>query len=229
MKTLSPTKPYIEKAKRFGYTALEKYDPLIHVYEPGEFVCQESKTVTHLLLVLQGNAKVLNSLENGKQLLCCFYEPGSFMGDIELLMEEFDAVSSVQAITTFICLAIPITQNKKTIYEDLKFMQQISKGVAGKFKRTTKNFTHIILYPLEVRLCSYIDTCVKDDLFSEKLTEVSEVLGTSYRHLLRSLNSLIEDGILQKEKQGYRIINRKELSARSKDYYRPVEGHQYYD
>lgn len=214
-----------EQAKEYGLTDIAALNPFLLEYEAGEYICQEECHLPYLLLVRHGSAKVLSTLENGKRLLNYFYAAGSVIGDLEFLMERDTAVSSVQAITPFTCLAILIAPNRTALYQNNAFLRTLCKDMAGKFERTTKNCAHIILYPLEVRLCSYIDTGCKQDLFHEKLTEVAEVLGTSYRHLIRALNSLIDDGILKKENHVYHIIDRKELNARSKDFYKPVEGH----
>ena len=44
-------------------------------------------------------------------------------------------------------------------------------------------------------------------MFSERLIDVAEQLGVSYRHLLRALKSLGEEGILEKRKDGYHILD----------------------
>ena len=51
-------------------------------------------------------------------------------------------------------------------------------------------------------------------MFSERLIDVAEQLGVSYRHLLRALKSLGEEGILEKRKDGYHILD--EVGLRKK-------------
>ena len=54
-----------------------------------------------------------------------------------------------------------------------------------------------MLYPLENRLASYIlETYTNEDSNNaENLTQISELLGASYRHLLRVLNKFESEGI----------------------------------
>ena len=214
----------LHQIEQYGFYNISVYHPYVQTFEASELVCQEGLPLTNLFIVINGTAKVFNNMENGKRLLCCFYTSGSIIGDMEFLSEQKNAVSSVEAITPLTCLVIPVLPNAPLLYQDIALLRLLGKGMAGKFERTTRNYAHNILYPLEVRLCSYIDTGCSTNVFDEKLTEVADVLGTSYRHLIRALNSLIEAGILRKEKKVYYIIDREELKVRSKDFFKPIEG-----
>jgi CRP/FNR family putative post-exponential-phase nitrogen-starvation transcriptional regulator len=78
---------------------------------------------------------------------------------------------------------------------------------------TSTNGASNILYPFETRLCAYISTNHESGLFSQKLTELAEYLGTSYRHLLRTLESLCARNIIEKTDQGYAIKDELKLRA----------------
>ena len=49
------------------------------------------------------------------------------------------------------------------------------------------------------------------------LTNVAEQLGVSYRHLLRTLKSLCEAGLLEKRSVGYWILDEQELHEKAAD------------
>lgn len=193
-------------------------------YGKGEFICMEGHSMTHLLLILDGKAKVCFAMENGKDLLLCFYCVGGIIGDLELMMNTDKAKSSVQAITAVKCISIPFHSNRTVLQSNTAFLNRIGTALARKLNRCTKNSACIILYPLETRLCSYIETMNKDGFFTDKLTEVAELLGTSYRHLLRSLHSLCLKGILEKRGNGYYVNDARALHQNAKDFYRPVES-----
>lgn len=214
-----------EKLKWLGFQNPEKLKMELIEYEAGEFLCHQGQILRHLLIVLSGEAKVFCNLENGKRLLISFYEPGGLIGDLEFFLNTTVADSSVQAMTKVLVLAVPFAENREKLLDDKKFLFQLGNHLAHKIQRSTKNNAHNLLYPLETRLCSYIDTACEQDVFDEKLTEVAEALGTSYRHLLRALNTLIEKKILRKENHKYVIIDRKSLREESKDFYKPIEGY----
>lgn len=213
-----------ELLRKYGLN--EEFEQILEVieYEKGEYICQQEQEIHYVLLVLEGEARVFCDLENGKRLLVCFYEAGGVIGDVEFMMGTVITDSSVQVMTRFRCIGIPVPQSREKLMKNQIFLYQLGNNLAHKILRSTRNSANNILYPLETRLCSYIDTACREDVFDEKLTEVAEALGTSYRHLLRALNELIEQNILQKNRHKYVIIDRSELKKRSKDFYKPVEG-----
>lgn len=84
-----------------------------------------------------------------------------------------------------------------------------------------KNSSINLLYPLENRLASYIlatgervnnneERIIK---FNENLTEIGELLGTSYRHLLRTLNNLSCKGAIRKKSNYFQVLDEKILKS----------------
>lgn len=203
----------------FGIRTEELQGVAVLHYEKGEFVCAEGQPFERLLFVLKGTAKACFTMENGKSLLLSFYRSGGIMGDIELMLDEWKAKASVQAVTTFQCIAIPFSSNRTALRSNAEFLNRIGTGLARKLEISSRNSAVNSLYPLEARLCSYVEATSKDSLFSEKLTEVSELLGSSYRNLLRSLQKLCRQGTLEKRKDGYYIVDRRALHRCGKDFY----------
>lgn len=210
--------------KQYGLEANRLTGLMQYTYEKGEYISREAQPLPYIFIVFCGKAKVFCDMENGRRFLVSFYESGGIIGDVEIMMQSNGASASVQALSEFTCIAIPaVRENIRYLKENTVFLNIVAENLAHKLERSTKNSAHIILYPLEERLCSYIDTVSVDGIFSEKLTEVAEVIGTSYRHLLRELNRLAESGILEKQGKTYRILAEEELKLRSRDFYRPVE------
>ncbi|MFH4289055.1 helix-turn-helix domain-containing protein, partial [Acinetobacter baumannii] len=83
-----------------------------------------------------------------------------------------------------------------------------------KLNRLSKNSTINLLYPLENRLASYMlaagERAVQHGnriVFSGNLTETAELLGTSYRHLLRTLNVFCDKEIIKKNDGCFEVVN----------------------
>lgn len=216
----------VERAflQKYGVDASALQGVCLLAYEKGEYLSREGMPFAKIYIVLHGKAKVFCDVENGRRLLISFYEEGGMIGDLELMTDMEVASASVQALTEGACIAIPLQKENRTyLRENVAFLNIVGKSLANKLERSSKNGAHIILYPLEERLCSYIDVTVENDLFEERLTEVAEVIGTSYRHLLRELNRLVENGILEKCGKHYRIKDRAALKQKSRDFYHPLE------
>lgn len=206
---------------------LERVEAL--TYEKGEYISRERMPLSRLLLLESGKAKAFCDVENGRRLLVCFYESVGVIGEMELMMEMEGASASVACISKCAGIGIGLCPgNIQYMRSNAVFLNIVAKSLAYKLERSSKNGAHIILYPLEERLCSYIEVTNENGVFEEKLTEVAEVIGTSYRHLLRELSHLTALGILEKCGRKYYIRNAEELAVRSRDFYRPVETRRFH-
>ena len=112
------------------------------------------------------------------------------MGDIELLMGRHEAISTVQAVSTVVCIGLPLSVYAPMLLSNLPFVLRAAKGLAIKLHNSVSNTTEIILRPFETRLCEYLLQSAQNGVFSERLIDVAEQLGVSYRHLMRSIKAL---------------------------------------
>lgn len=189
-------------------------------FEANEYICRENEPLQYFYFVLGGKVKVYVTLSNGKSLLLCFYEGLKVLGDAEL-MNGNPASTNVQAIDSTYCLGIASDKISSLLLNDQKFLRYACSALGEKLARLSQNSSINLLYPLENRLSSYIIAISgKTLVFRENLTEIAELLGTSYRHLLRTLNNLIEKGALKKEAHAYRISDLETLKKLASDVYR---------
>ena len=202
------------------------------LFKKGEFMLKEGEKIPYLLFLTEGKAKVFTSLSNGKSLLLCFYQGFKVLGDLEAV-DSINAVTNVQAIEDTYCIGISYNNVNKYLLEDTKFLRYICSSLGGKLNRCSNNSSINLLYPLENRLASYIYTAGEREIikssninqdktvirFDENLTEIAELLGTSYRHLLRTLSELCEKNIINKDGRRYTVIDEKTLRELSADLY----------
>lgn len=200
-----------EMEQLFTLNHLEEFE-LIKVNRL-EYICFQEKSMEYLCFLVEGKAKVFKSLANGKTLLISFYEPFEVIGDVELI-KAMPSVCTVQALETCYLLALPVEKLRASLRKDTKFLNFVCNALAEKLDHISNNSSINLLYPLENRLASYINmTAVKLEksnhirCFNENLTELAELLGISYRHLLRTLSGLCQEEILSRQKEGYVILN----------------------
>ena len=195
-------------------------------YNKNEYICKANERLDCLLFFVEGKAKVYSSLSNGKSLLLCFYKPFMVIGDVEFI-ESDTANSNVQVIEETYCLAIDMELIREFAIEDWKFLNYMCRSLAEKLIKLGKYSSINLLYPLENRLASYIlATTSRNEgknegaiIFEGNLSEVSELLGSSYRHLLRTLNSLSKQGIIKKNENKYEIVDLDGLQILAADLY----------
>lgn len=199
-------------------------------FNKGERLCTEGETMTHFIFFLEGRAKVFNTQPNGKSLSLSFYFPFQVLGDLEFIKEKITS-GTVEALTTCYVLSMSMEVARDELSQDSRFLTFICESLANKLVHLGMNASINLLYPLENRLASYISAVsvlmegpMSSEYltFNENLTQLSELLGTSYRHLLRILNKLCDQGVLQKEAKGYKVINEDLLHELAGDLYQEV-------
>lgn len=221
-------KKYYEKYELEKIFTEDLFDQLVLMkYRRQENLCEEQEVMHYMMFIVEGRIKVFRTLANGKSLLLNFYEPLSIIGEVELIKES-TASCTGQALTTCFVLGIPMEVAQQRLKGDAKFLSYACKSLADKLHYLGRSSSINLFYPLENRLASYINAVavkVRDAnggeelLFNENLTHLADLLGTSYRHLLRTLHSLCEQGILLKEEKGYQVLDKQQLLLMAEDLY----------
>jgi len=196
------------------------------IFKKNEHICRDGEVIEYLFFFVKGKAKVYTTLSNGKSLLLCFYEKFKVLGDLEIIDCE-TASTNVQVIEDSLCIGISKENVNNYLLKDSKFLRFICSSLSSKLNRCSKNSSINLLYPLENRLASYIlatvektdNNCEENIVLNGNLTEISELLGTSYRHLLRTINILCLKGTIRKKGNYYEIIDEMNLRKLASDLY----------
>ncbi len=185
----------------------------VHRFARGEWIIKEGHFPQYLYYLVEGKAKVYMTQENGKVALISFAQPNAFIGELELLDENYYS-KGVQTMTTTICLALPIAKCKGELLSDVVFLRYLCTFLGNKTSQITAKFSKSLAYPLENRLAEFIVLSADAGIYKEKHTEVCDYLGVSYRHLLHVLSQFCEQGLLEKHGRSYIITNMNELQRR---------------
>lgn len=192
----------------------------IRHFEKGESICELERPIDMLYFFVEGRAKVFLPMENARQLLLCFYDPLQLFGDLEIFEPEPLSTTTVEALTSCVCLSLPREFVLNCLATNPVFLKQLSLSLGRKLSRVIRNSALNLLHPLEDRVASYILATATTDqdhqlIFSGNLTQIADLLGTSFRHLHRTLQSFCDEGILVKTKTTYTIRQPDELERRA--------------
>jgi len=199
----------------------------IHKFKKGESISITDEPVEYFYFQVEGKSKVFKLLKNGKSLLMKFFNPLEIIGEIELI-QNINANSNITAISECTMIAVEMNKLKELTENDLTFLKFLNKHLVIKLKEFSLSSSINLLYPLENRLASYIlATSCKDSankkfvegINTNKLTEMADLLGTSYRHLNRTLKGLQDKGLVKKERSSIVILNKEELEKLAADLY----------
>lgn len=182
----------------------------------GGFIVEEGQSPMWLFYLVRGRAKLYATLPNGRVSLIDFFSAHCFIGEIELVDKNHEALA-VQAIEACWCLALPIKQYRATLLNNVIFLRHLCLALSQKNYRNIISLTQNQSFPLNNRLAAFILLTQHSDLYHEKHTQTAEYMGVSYRHLLYVIAQFTQDGLLLKQKSGYLIKNRQALISMAKE------------
>lgn len=192
----------------------------IITYGKNENIILETDPIKEMYFVIKGKIKVYKEFENGKTLLLQFVDGLCTMGDVEYINELEFASGSVKAVNDVYLFKISYETIKERYSKSDQFNLYMIKHLSKKFLSSTSKSSINIIYPLETRLASYILSMNSDSYKNEvtiyDLQELSQNLGTSYRHLHRTLKDLSTKNIIVKNKDIIKIIDYKKLEELSR-------------
>lgn len=196
-------------------------------FSDGEYLCREGDPTQFLHFLVDGRCKVARTLRNGKESLICFYQNFAILGELELICGSAPAggfplsINTVQATGPVWCLSLPIGSAQALLMDDLRSLRFLCSHLCQKLMNSNLNLSINLNYPVDQRLAGYIFCSCRDrePLFQANYTHLAEYLGCSHRQLLRVLRRFREEGILEKEERGYRILDMGRLEALAGDSY----------
>lgn len=195
--------------QQFSIDVLD-YTRLFQV-EAGEYIVKEGERPGYLFYLARGRAKLYVTLPNGRVSLIDFFAAPCFIGEMELLNENIE-VRAVQAIEKSWCLALAMKQYRTRLLNDIIFLRNLCILLSKKNYRNIITSTQNQSFPLTNRLAAFILLTQNEGVYREKHTQVAEYLGVSYRHLLYVLAQFHQNGLLEKQGRGYRIMDQKLLT-----------------
>ncbi|GAA0178487.1 transcriptional regulator YeiL [Clostridium sediminicola] len=187
--------------------ALKKAE--LYYFEKGDFICRDGAKILNFYFLVCGNAKVYILLENGKSFLLKFYEPFNNFGDLEILEKEYYN-TNVEVLTDTFCVGIPTDIIRKYCINDPTFLKYLCTNLSNKLNNLSYVSSINILYPLENRLASYLTHISAGErafTLTSSFSDIAELLGTSYRHLSRTLKSLNQKNIIKSNNKKIEIID----------------------
>lgn len=195
------------------------YLSLYH-FEQGELILSQGEPSKYLYVLVKGKIKIYTTSVEGKTLILSFKSPIEVIGDIEYV-QEIDTINTVEAVSSVYLIGVQHTMLKKFTNDFSPFLQFILKIITEKFYLKNNSMSFNLMYPVEVRLASYLLSVTQDEndsLFSgqistTRLTDTANLIGTSYRHLNRVIRQFCSNGLIERGKGSILIKDREALKT----------------
>jgi len=215
--------------KKYGINNIFQSNTLdymkLYSFNKNEHICKANEKMNYFYFLVEGKAKVYILLANGKSLLLRFYNPLDIIGDMEFIDSNIYNCD-VQVVRECLCIGISLDDLRKHALNDTVFLKYMCKSLSVKLASSSLSSSINLLYPLENRLASYIlavspeeSEYPLDGIIADNLIEIAEILGTSYRHLIRVINKFYKEKIIKKQNNLLIVLNRDALKRLAGDLY----------
>lgn len=192
----------------------------LYSFDQGELICSQGEPLQYLYILVKGKVKIYTTSAEGKTLILSFKTPLEMIGDIEYV-QETDIINTVEAVSSVCMIGIHHRWLKKYASNDSALLQFLLKIITQKFYIKSFSLSFSLMYPVEVRLASYLLSVSfdeSDSLFDGKLSidslkESANLIGTSSRHLNRVIKQFCTEGLVERSKEFIQIKDREGLRA----------------
>ncbi|WP_100486545.1 Crp/Fnr family transcriptional regulator [Sporolactobacillus pectinivorans] len=192
----------------------------LYRFNPGELICSQGDIAEYLYVLVKGKIKIYTTSPEGKTLILSFKTPLEIIGDIEYV-QQINFINTVEAVSPVFMIGVDDHWLRKYGDDDPRLLRSILEIITRKFHIKSNSLSFNLMYPVEVRLASYILSVsfdVSDDQFkgwlnSTSLTDAANLIGTSYRHLNRVIRKLCSEGLIERNKGLIVVKDRKGLST----------------
>ncbi|WP_350302126.1 Crp/Fnr family transcriptional regulator [Peribacillus frigoritolerans] len=179
----------------------------LYQFHNGEILCSKGEDIHYMYFLVKGKVKIFTTSPEGKSLIVRFKTPLALIGDVEYI-KGMEVLHTVEAVSEGYVIGIhfdDLRTMETNRYEFLHFLLEI---VTQKFYTESHAASLNRLYPVEVRLASYLLSLSSEgsgsmfhkEMNTSNLTEIADLIGTSYRHLNRVIHKLCGEGIIQRKK-----------------------------
>ncbi|CDQ17810.1 cAMP-binding domain of CRP or a regulatory subunit of cAMP-dependent protein kinases [Halobacillus karajensis] len=177
----------------------------VYSFHKGDLLFTTGQMLNELYFLVEGKIKIYTLTPEGKSLINRFKRPLGVIGDVEYVKGS-PVINSVEAVSDGVMLAATFTDLKVLEANHPPFTRFLLETVAHKFYTESQATSLHMLYPVEVRLASYLlsissdgeGTLFHQEMRTENLTELAEWVGTSYRHLNRVLKRMNAGDIIER-------------------------------
>lgn len=192
----------------------------LYSFDQEELICSQDEPSQYLYILVKGKIKIYTTSVEGKTLILSFKTPLDLIGDIEYV-QGTNIINTVEAVSKVYMIGIHhrwLDKYGKDYPPLLQFMLQI---ITQKFYMKSNSLSFNLMYPVEVRLASYLLSVSFDEfdslfigrLSTSSLKDAANLIGTSYRHLNRVIQQLCASGMIERTKGYILVKDREGLSA----------------
>lgn len=225
MKRVFDSKLLIQYIKKYNIESIFDDEILkyaqLHFYEGEEYILESGEILEYYYLLVDGKIKIYYPFENGKSMTLKFYKDFNTIGDLELL-KGIPILCNIDAVEDTFLIAIPSNIIREKHYDNVKFLHHLVDSLSEKLYGTINNSSYNFVYPLINRVASYLVEHLTDKnyiILNSSYLDIAQFLGTTYRHLNRTLKEMESRSIIKCNDKKVHILDINKLRELSKNIY----------
>jgi len=191
-------------------------------FEEGATICAQGEPAAHLYVLAKGKIKVFNTSAEGKTLVVSFKTPLELIGDIEYI-QNIDIMNTVKAVSPSAMLRVSYQALREYTCDHPPLLRFLLDIVTRKFWLKSRAMSLNLIYPVEVRLASYLLSVSADEadgfssgpLHGAHIADAADMIGTSYRHVNRVLRKFTDEGLIERKRDAVLIRDRERLREKA--------------
>ncbi|MDQ0417340.1 CRP-like cAMP-binding protein [Croceifilum oryzae] len=182
---------------------------LLYEFNEGEYICSQGDTPEYLYVLVKGRVKVFITSTEGKTLTLSFKTPIELIGDIEFV-SGMNTMNTIEAVSTVRVIDVHYQWLEMYGKDDPLFLQFMLDIIAKKFHVKSHSMSFNLMYPVDVRLASYLLSISDDDFKMGAVTkqhllvnskDIADLIGTSHRHLNRTIQQFCKKGLVERKNE----------------------------
>ncbi|MCR2805854.1 Crp/Fnr family transcriptional regulator [Paenibacillus soyae] len=191
-------------------------------FEQGEPICMQGEKARYLYILVKGKIKIFNTSAEGRTLVVSFKTPLELIGDVEFF-QDIEIINTVEAVSPVVMIRVPYRALQEHGSDHAPLLRFLLDIITRKFSLKSQFMSFNLIYPVEVRLASYLlsvsfdenDAGFRGRLSTKGLTDAANLIGTSYRHLNRVLRKFADDGLIERRRDYILVLDRDGLRERA--------------
>ncbi|MDO3676175.1 Crp/Fnr family transcriptional regulator [Paenibacillus ehimensis] len=196
----------------------------LYGFEPGDLICTQGQAAEYLYVLVHGKLKIYTTSSEGKTLVLSFKTPLEVIGDVEYVRGT-PILNTVEAVTSVCMIGVHYRWLHNYGKDHAPLLQFLLEIITQKFYVKSNSLSFNLMYPVEVRLASYLLSVTSEESDSRlegvSLSDAANFIGTSYRHLNRVIRQFCIQGLVERHKGIIVVKDRNGLSA--------LAGHNIYE
>ncbi len=183
----------------------------VRTHPAGTMIHQKDMPLNCFGIIVSGESRVINEMENGNVYMIERNRPITFIGEVTILAEKPNTSVTIEAVTDNIIAYFSRKDAQRWLSEDINFLHKVASHVAFKLYRSSYSNGTKLFYPPSFLLLDYlvkhaqfhgIDHSGENTIFRIDLTrqQLQEEIGINVKTLNRTIRQLKEEDFLAVEK-----------------------------